>query len=48
MAFLRLVQRNLLRHPLRSLLTVGSLAAALFLLCILRSLITTLESGQRI
>lgn len=45
MAPLRLVQRNLTRHPLRSLLTVASLAVALFLLCVLRSLITTLESG---
>lgn len=45
MTFARLVLRNLTRHPLRSFLTAGSLAVALFLFCVLRSLITTLESG---
>jgi len=41
----RLIRRSLLRHPVRTLLTVGSLAVAVFLLCFLRSLVTTLESG---
>ncbi len=45
MEFPLLVLRNLTRHPLRSLLTVGSLAIALFLFCTLRSVITTLEAG---
>jgi len=44
MTFTKLVLRNLLRHPLRSVLTVGSLAIALFLLCALRSLETTLNA----
>ena len=41
----RLIRRSLLRHPVRTLLTIGSLAVALFLLCFLRSLVTTLEAG---
>jgi putative ABC transport system permease protein len=45
MDLLRLVTRNLLRHPLRTLLTTGSLVVAFFLLCTLRSLVTTLEAG---
>lgn len=45
MGALELVFRNLMRHPVRSALTVASLAVALFLLCTLRSLVTTLESG---
>ena len=45
MDLLRLVSRNLLRHPLRTLLTTGSLVVAFFLLCTLRSLVTTLEAG---
>jgi len=45
MVLLRLVLRNLTRHRLRSLLTVGSLTVALFLFCTLRSLVTTLEAG---
>jgi putative ABC transport system permease protein len=44
MSLLRLVPRQLLRHSLRTLLTIGSLAVAIFLLCILRSLVTTLEA----
>ena len=40
-----LVFRNLLKHPVRSLLTVGSLTIAIFLLCFLRTVVTTLESG---
>jgi len=42
---MRLVARQLGRHPVRSALTVGSLAVAIFLLCLLRSLVTTLEAG---
>jgi len=42
---LRLIPKNLLKHPLRSLLTVLSLAVALFLLCLLRSLVVTLDAG---
>lgn len=45
MPFLKLILRNLTRRPLRSLLTVGSLVVALFLLCTLLSIVTTLESG---
>ena len=45
MDLLRLVLRNLLRHPLRTLLTMGSLVVAFFLMCTLRSLVTTLEAG---
>lgn len=45
MASFRLVRRNVTQHPLRSLLTVGSLVVAIFLLCMLRSLIVALNSG---
>lgn len=41
----KLVLRHLRKHPIRSLLTIGSLTVALFLLCFLRSVLTTLESG---
>lgn len=34
---LRVIFRNLLAHPLRSLLTFGSVAVAVFLLCVLRA-----------
>ena len=44
MVFLSLVWRNLTRHWVRSLLTVGSLVVAMFLLCTLRTLVTTLEA----
>lgn len=40
----RIAPRQLLRHPLRSVMTIGSLAVAIFLLCVLRSLVTTLEA----
>ncbi|MEM8884289.1 MAG: FtsX-like permease family protein [Planctomycetota bacterium] len=42
---LQLVVRNLTKHPVRTLLTMGSLTVALFLICFLRSLVTTLEAG---
>lgn len=41
----KLVWRNLVRRPLRSFLTVASLMIAIFLVCGLRTLITTLTSG---
>ena len=40
-----LIFRNLLKHPIRSLLTIGSLTIAVFLLCFLRTVVTTLEAG---
>ncbi len=43
----RLVWRNLAKHKLRSLLTMGSLFVALFLLCVLRSLVVTLDRGVK-
>ncbi|HVS17663.1 MAG TPA: FtsX-like permease family protein [Planctomycetota bacterium] len=45
MSFYKLVWRNLLDHKLRSLLTIASLVVAMFLLCTLRSLVTTLTSN---
>ncbi len=42
---LRLALKNQLKHPLRSLFTLASVTSAIFLLCILRSLVTTLESA---
>jgi len=47
MGSLKLVVRNLLRKPLRSVLTVLSLVVAIFLICGLRTLITTLTAGMR-
>jgi len=41
----KLVWRNLLRRPLRSLLTVASLAIAIFLICGLRTMVTTMSLG---
>jgi putative ABC transport system permease protein len=41
----KLVWRNLLRRPLRSVLTVLSLVVAIFLICGLRTLVTTLNAG---
>lgn len=48
MDLLRIAPRHLLRHPLRTLLTVGSLTVAIFLLCVLRSLVTTLEATAQL
>lgn len=45
MELARLVWRNLLRRKLRTFLTVCSLVIAIFLLCFLRTLITTLGRG---
>jgi putative ABC transport system permease protein len=41
----KLVWRNVMRRPLRSLLTIASLTIAIFLICGLRTLITTLNAG---
>jgi putative ABC transport system permease protein len=41
----KLVWRNLLRRPLRALLTIGSLAIAIFVICSLRSILTTIAAG---
>jgi len=41
----KLVWRNLLRRPLRSFLTIASLAIAIFLICGLRTMITTIQAG---
>lgn len=39
----RLLWRNLLGHPLRSLLTAGSVAVAVFLICVLHAAVTGLS-----
>ncbi len=44
MDFWTLTRRNLLRHPLRTFLTCGAIALAIFLVCTLRSLVTTLDN----
>ncbi len=44
---LRLVRKNLFKHKLRFTLTVLSLAVAIFLLCVLRSLVVALDAGVR-
>lgn len=41
----RLVVRNLARRKLRTILTIASLVVAFFLLCTLRSLVTSLQAG---
>ena len=45
MASIKLVRRSLFRRPLRSVLTVLSLFVAIYLICALRTLITTLTAG---
>jgi len=42
---LHLILRNLLSHPIRALLTLASILVAVFLLCVLRSLVTSLGAG---
>jgi putative ABC transport system permease protein len=42
---LRLVRKNLFKHKLRFTLTVLSIAIAIFLLCVLQSLVVTLQAG---
>src|SRR4051812_9838038 len=41
----KLVWRNIMRRPLRSILTIASLTIAIFLVCCLRTLVTTINSG---
>ena len=48
MAFPRIILRNLGRHKLRSLLTIGSLVVAIFLLITLRSLVVALSAGAEV
>jgi len=43
----RLVFKNLTNHWFRSLLTIGALVIALFLLCTLRTLVVALDAGVR-
>jgi putative ABC transport system permease protein len=43
----KLVSRNLLKHKVRSGLTIGSLIIAILLLCVLRSLVVALNAGVR-
>ncbi|MEO6711126.1 MAG: ABC transporter permease [Planctomycetota bacterium] len=45
MGSFKLVWRNLTRRKLRSLLTILSIAVAIFLICSLRTLITTINAG---
>jgi len=46
-SLLRLVRRNLLRHPIRAFLTFGFAVLALFLFVFLRSVVTTLDSALK-
>ena len=48
MKFLPLVLANLGRHKLRTVLTMFSVALALFLFAFLRSVVTTLNSGDEV
>ncbi|MBK8975519.1 MAG: ABC transporter permease [Planctomycetes bacterium] len=41
----RLILKNLLAHPLRSILTLGSVALAVFLVCMLQAVVTALSSA---
>lgn len=41
----KLIIRHITGHKIRSLLTVGSVFVAIFLLCLLRTLVTTLNAG---
>ncbi len=47
MSLLRLVRRNLMRHPIRSFLTFGFAVLALYLLVFLRSAVTTLDAALK-
>jgi len=47
MVSFKLVRRYLTRHFVRSLLTIGSLVVAIFLVCVLRSLVWSLDAGIR-
>lgn len=43
----RLIRKNLFKHKIRAILTIASLAVAIFLLCVLRSLVVALDAGVR-
>lgn len=47
MELVRLVGRNLMRRKLRTFLTVGSLITAMFLLCTLRSTVTSMANASQ-
>lgn len=47
MVSFKLVRRYLTRHLVRSILTIGSLVVALFLLCLLQSVVVALDAGVR-
>jgi hypothetical protein len=44
---LRLSLKNLTKHKLRLVLTGGALAEAIFLMCVLQSLVVALDAGVR-
>jgi putative ABC transport system permease protein len=48
MKFLPLVLANLARHKLRTILTIASVALALFLFASLRTVVTTLNAGSQV
>src|SRR4029077_6874107 len=48
MKFLPLVLANLKRHTLRTILTIASVAVALFLFASLRSVVTSLSAGAEV
>src|SRR3982074_2820595 len=48
MKFLPLVLANLARHKLRTILTIASVALALFLFASLRTVVTTLNAGSEV
>jgi putative ABC transport system permease protein len=43
----QLIRRNLLKHKVRSGLTIASIVVAIFLLCVLQSLVVALTAGVR-
>jgi putative ABC transport system permease protein len=43
----RLIRKNMFKRKLRAILTIASLAIAIFLLCFLRSLVVALDAGVR-
>ena len=45
MSILRLARRQAFSHPVRTLLTVGAVAVAMFLFCFLRSIVTSLDAA---
>ncbi|MEZ6197766.1 MAG: ABC transporter permease [Planctomycetota bacterium] len=47
MSLFRLIRRNVMRHPVRSLLTLGAALVAMFLLVFLRSVLTTLDDSVK-